>query len=197
MFVAKTTSCPIPIPQGKNFLFQRSRLYPSPKNFSSSPLDKISCDVVSASAPTHSHVAAHDIADYDNDDDLCIVSCVDMKSYFSKGRVHLVNSLVVPTESKKKGTFFVLCDCPKIKTPHNYLSYSLLESKKGVLVFTDKNHASILKDKLDLPYHIVELTKSDVVGYTSATKSSAIVLYNSYCDTETKTSYFLYFDFNS
>lgn len=189
MFAAKTTSCPIPIPQGKNVLYQRNRFYSSPKNYSGSPLDKLTCDVVSASAPAQ--VAAHELIDYD--DELCTISCSDIRAYFNKGRVHLVNSMVIPTESQKKDTFYVLCDCPKIKTPHNYLSYSLLESKKGVLVFTDKCHASALKKDLELQYHIVEVTKSDLLKYTSATKSSAIVLYNSYSDIETKTSYFMYF----
>ncbi len=194
MFVVKTTSCPIPIPQGKSGRYQRHRLFPSPKNSSDSPLDKLYCDALSASAPAQATVAAHELVDYD--DEVCAISCADLRSYLSKGRIHLVNSFTVHWESAKLERFYVLCDCPKIKTPQNRLSYSLLESKKGVLVFADKSHAKVLKDELDLPYHVVEVIKSDLLEYTNATKSSSVIVYNSYTDIETKTSYFLYFELN-
>lgn len=130
---------------------------------------------------------------FDLDDDYCVISCKDITSYLTSSRVHLVNGLNVDSSVTNCNQYFVLCDCPKIKTPSNYLSYSLLETKKGVLAFTQQDYAVVMKEQLALPYHIVQVTKEELIAYTNALKAQAIVLYNSYTDMDIKASYFLYF----
>lgn len=141
----------------------------------------------SQSTPTKQHHA------FDFDEDYCVVSCKDITSYLSSIRVHLVNGLNVDTSVMDCDKYFVLCDCPRIKTPSNFLSYSLLETKKGVLAFTNKQYADVMKEHLSLSHHIVEMTKNELVSYSNALKSHAVVLYNSYTDMDVKASYFLYF----
>jgi hypothetical protein len=131
--------------------------------------------------------------DDDEDKDVCVVSCTDITRYLTSSRVHLVNGLNVDKSMMGGDIYFVLCDCPKIKTPDNYLTYSLLETKKGVLAFTAKEYAKVMKEQLSLDYHIVKVTKDELASYTEALKTNAIVLYNSYTDMDVKTSYFLYF----
>jgi hypothetical protein len=133
------------------------------------------------------------IMDDDEDKDVCIVSCSDITPYLTASRVHLVNGLNVDQSVMKGDIYFVLCDCPEIKTSDNYLSYSLLETKKGVLAFTTEDYAKVMKEHLSLDYHIVSVTKNELVSYTKALNTNAIVLYNSYTDVDVRTSYFLYF----
>lgn len=108
--------------------------------------------------------------------------------------VHLVNGLNVDRKVVETETLYVLCDCPKIKDIANTLSYVILETKKGILVFTDEEHIRILKNHLQHPYYIVKINKNDLIKYTKSVKSSCIVIYNSYTDIETRSSYFLYYD---
>lgn len=156
--------------------------------------------VSTSSTPTKASMLSidtYDLEDRDGEDDehedFCLVSCNDVTQYLTSSRVHLVNGLNVDISVIHSNVFYVLCDCPKIKTPSNYLSYSLLETKKGVLAFTTELYATVLKEHLSLNYYIVKVTKDDLIYYTEALKTNATVLYNSYTDIDVKSSYFLYF----
>lgn len=202
MFVSTTrtttSSLPIPIIQNKtrngrgqihNRGFSSSpsvRSYELVKMHSSSPLNSFDTSSHISHVSSFNHI-------YDMDDDYCVISCNDISAYTSSCRVHLVDGLNVDKKIKDCDKYYVLCDCPKIKTPFNHLSYSLLETKKGILAFTNKSHAMVLKEHLQLDYHVVEMTKDDFTAYNVAMKTNAIVLYNSYTDVEIKASYFLYY----
>lgn len=155
-----------------------------------------------SSTPTRASMLSIDTYDLDDrdryeqedeQDDFCLVSCNDVTQYLTSSRVHLVNGLNVDNSVTQSDVFYVLCDCPKIKTPTNYLSYSLLETKKGVLAFTTELYATVLKEHLSLNYYIVKMTKDELIYYTEALKTNAAILYNSYTDIDVKSSYFLYF----
>lgn len=191
-----SASLPIPIQSNKvrNRYTSKKSLVGSctpPKSNSMNSFDFYYNDSVSSSSFQSSANKYPYVEDLD--EDYCVVSCKDITSYLTYSRVHLVNGLNVDNTVKDYEEYYVLCDCPKIKTPSNYLSYSLLETKKGVLAFTSKEHISVLKDQLDISYHVVEMTKNELMAYTFALKSNAIVLYNSYTDMDVKTSYFLYY----
>lgn len=119
--------------------------------------------------------------------------CCDINTFFARYRIHLVDGLNVDTQLQKTQTCYVLCDCPKIKSSTNHLSYSLLESKKGVIGFINKDHALVLKERLNLQYHVVEIQMPTLLKYAQSIHTSVIVLYNSYTDIDTRFSYFLYF----
>lgn len=110
---------------------------------------------------------------------------------------HLVNGLNVDKQIIQSEDLYVLCDSPKIKDISNTLSYHILDSRKGILAFTNEEHIQVLREYLHLPYHVVKIKKKDLIYYNQLTKTSTIVLYNSYTDVESKSSYFLYFELNT
>lgn len=205
-----TTSSPIPIvPKGKGRRNVPSSIGTPPKSNSLSVTSngKSSFEyyyqeqrgsISTSSTPTRASMLSidtHNLEDGEDDEheDYCLVSCNDVTQYLTSSRVHLVNGLNVDNSIKHSDVFYVLCDCPKIKTPINYLSYSLLETKKGVLAFTTELYATVLKEHLSLNYYIVKVTKDDLIHYAKALKTNAAILYNSYTDIDVKSSYFLYF----
>lgn len=201
MFVStsRTTASSLPIPiihhKGRNGRSHNRGVSNSPSVRSYEMIK------IQPSSPLNSFNSSSQISPisqvYDMDDDYCVISCNDISTYISSCRVHLVDGLNVDEMVKNSDKYYVLCDCPKIKTPSNCLSYSLLETKKGVLAFTNKTHAMVLKEHLQLNYHVVEMTKDDFTAYNEAMKTNAIVLYNSYTDVELKASYFLYYTLDS
>ena len=132
----------------------------------------------------------------ENDDDLYGQSCPSFTHIRSISSVHLVNGLNVDKNIVQSEDLYVLCDSPKIKDISNTLSYHILDSRKGILSFTNKEHIQILREYLHLPYYVVKIQKKDLISYNKLTKTSSIVLYNSYTDIESKSSYFLYFELN-
>lgn len=135
--------------------------------------------------------------DKDNDD-LYGQSCPSFTNTFANKRnilsVHLVNGLNIDKNIIQSEYFYVLCDSPKIKDITHTLSYHILDSPKGILAFTNKEHVQVLREYLHLPYHVVKIEQRDLISYNEITKTKSIVLYNSYTDIESKSSYFLYFE---
>lgn len=132
-----------------------------------------------------------------DENDLYAQSCPSSNHIMNVASLHLVNGLNVDNSVLQTEHFYVLCDVPKIKNVCNTLSYHILDSKKGILAFTNEQHVHVLKKYLQLPYHVVKISKNDLINYNKTTKSSSIILYNSYTDIESKSSYFLYYDLNS
>jgi hypothetical protein len=97
---------------------------------------------------------------------------------------------------KSNADFYALCDVPNISDFTNRLSYSLVETPDGVLLFQDKQHLTVLRNHTQLPHHVVRVKSEQLKVYrqrADGTKTGAIVVYNSYSDMHTKTSYFLYY----
>lgn len=213
----QSTSVPIPIPYNHNHRHYRNSRTNSiinssytEKHCSFSPTtnsfidDKMKKTLVS-SAPVlidfdrdNETVAFHDEFYFaiEDDNDFYAQSCPLSTHIKNISSVHLVNGLNIDKNIVQTDYLYVLCDSPKIKDISNTLSYHILDSRKGILAFTTQEHISILKEYLHLPYHIVKIKQNDLITYNKLTKTSSIVLYNSYTDVETKSSYFLYFDLN-
>jgi hypothetical protein len=124
-------------------------------------------------------------------------SCPLSNTIMNASSVHLVNGLNTDKDIMQVEEFFVLCESPKIKDVSNTLSYHILDSKKGILAFTNEQHIQVLKRYLQLPYFVVKIHRNDLIYYNKMTNTSSIVLYNSYTDIESKSSYFLYYGLNS
>lgn len=94
------------------------------------------------------------------------------------------------------GAYYALCDVPCVRDFTNRLSYSLVESTEGVLLFLDEKHLTVLRDHLELPHHVVEVTDEQLKVYREMINGNvcpAIVVFNSFSDIASKTSYFLYY----
>jgi hypothetical protein len=134
--------------------------------------------------------------DETDDNDFYAQSCPSSNTIINASSVHLVNGLNIEQNIKNVDEFYVLCDCPKIKDISNTLSYHILDSKKGIFAFINQQHIEVLKRYLQLPYYVVKINRKDLIHYNKTTKTSSIVLYNSYTDVESKSSYFLYYSLN-
>jgi len=218
MISKKSVSAPIPIPHGnaRSFLQRGNNLHTCRKTVAhsmdvdsgnksnastpvSSPLERGKYKPIAVSAPIF---PTADAEEHEHD----LFCNIEFNYEYYEGldnlfkrkehHVHLVNGMNVDNAITDRDTFYVFCDCPKIKNISNRLSYSLLETKRGLLAFSNKDHMQVLKDYLKLPHYIVEINKNDLLGYACDNKSSVLVLYNSYTDLETKSSYFLYFNMN-
>jgi hypothetical protein len=203
MINKQSVSSPIPIPLSKNAFYRnvRQQRTTSTRKTQTSPinnpiLNNVSPNCVVSSAP----VAVNNVTDIIDFD------CVDDSFYSYESNyvhhctphdtvaTHLVNGLNVSSEVLNNSSLFVFCDCPKIKDVYNILSYHILESKKGILAFTTKQHIESLKRDLNISFNIVEIQKEDLIYYNQSTKTKSIVIYNSYSDTDTKSSYYLYYN---
>ena len=142
------------------------------------------------------NIAFHDELYFtiEDDNDFYAQSCPLSTNIKNISSVHLVNGLNIDKSVVQTEDLYVLCDSPKIKDISNTLSYHILDSKKGVLAFTNEEHIQVLREYLHLPYHIVKIKRKDLLTHNKLTKTSSIVLYNSYSDVESKSSYFLYFE---
>lgn len=129
-----------------------------------------------------------------DESDFYAQSCPPSNHTMNISSVHLVNGLNIDKTILETDKFYVLCDLPKIKDVSNTLSYHILDSRKGILAFTNEQHIQVLKQYLQIPYYIVKINKKDLIDYNKTTKTTSIVLYNSYTDIESRSSYFLYFD---
>lgn len=143
-------------------------------------------------------VAFHDELYFtiEDENDLYAQSCPVSTNIKNISSVHLVNGLNIDSNIVQTNDLYVLCDSPKIKDISNTLSYHILDSRKGILAFTNEEHIQVLREYLHLPYHVVKIKRNDLIAYNKLTKTSSIVLYNSYTDVESKSSYFLYFELN-
>jgi hypothetical protein len=141
-------------------------------------------------------VAFHDefYFSIENEDEVYAQSCPLSTKIKNISSVHLVNGLNIDKNIVQTEHLYVLCDSPKIKDVSNTLSYHILDSRKGILSFTNEDHIQVLREYLHLPYHVVKIKRNDLINYNKLTKTSSIVLYNSYTDVESKSSYFLYFE---
>lgn len=135
----------------------------------------------------------------DDDNDLYAQSCpIPMNiSIPNIASVHLVNGLNIDTSIYQTEYLYVLCDSPKIKDTSNTLSYHILESRRGILAFINEKYIQVLREYLHLQYYIVRIKRNDLFNYNRLTKTKCIIIYNSYTDIESKSSYFLYFEPNN
>ncbi len=108
--------------------------------------------------------------------------------------IHLVNGMNVDPTIQNSDKFFVFCDCPSIKDFSKKLTFTILESKIGIIAFTNKEHMLSLKNCLNIPQYVVEISRNDLKQYSKDNKTTTTILYNSYSDIETHSSYFLYFN---
>lgn len=131
-----------------------------------------------------------------DENDFYAQSCPSSNTMMNASSVHLVNGLNIDKNIMQVEEFYVLCESPKIKDVSNTLSYHILDSKKGILAFINEQHIQVLKGYLQLPYHVVKINRKDLIHYNKSTKTSSIVLFNSYTDIESKSSYFLYYGLN-
>lgn len=107
--------------------------------------------------------------------------------------VHLVDTLNVNHELKQSKSLYVFCDLPKVKDMKNVLCYTFLETRHGVLVSTNKDMLTSIKNYLDLPHYVVEVKRDDYNIFADKNNTPTIVLYNAYCDLTSESTYFLYF----
>lgn len=207
-------STPIPIPYNNNKKNYRCSSISAKKHCNCSPIDSPKKqsfsdsnmrNQTSSSAPVLINfekesdiISFHDEFTYSLDEnDLYPQSCPTTSHIMNVSSVHLVNGLNIDTNVMETEHFYVLCDVPKIKNVSNTLSYHILDSKKGIMAFVNEQHIHVLKKYLELPYHVVKINRQDLIRYNKTTKSSSIILYNSYTDIESKSSYFLYYDLNA
>lgn len=211
----QSSSAPIPIPYNHNYKHYRNArtnniIHASynEKHCSCSPKSNSFDDgkmkqTLVSSAPVfidfekdNDTVSFHDDIYFaiENENDVYAQSCPLFSHIKNIISVHLVNGLNIDKNIVQTDDLYVLCDSPKIKDISNTLSYHILDSRKGILAFTTQEHINILREYLHLQYHVVKIKKNDLITYNKITKTSSIVLYNSYTDVESKSSYFLYFD---
>ena len=211
----QSVSAPIPIPHNHNHKHYRNSRTTSiingshtEKHCSCSPktnsfVDGKMKNVLVSSAPVLMNPERDNVAFQDefyfsieDDNDFYAQSCPLSTSIKNISSVHLVNVLNIDKSIVETEYVYVLCDTPKIKDISNSLSYHILDSRKGILAFTTQEHINILREYLHLPYHVVKIKRNDLITYNKLNKTSSIVLYNSYTDVESKSSYFLYFELN-
>jgi hypothetical protein len=192
------SSSPIPIPK-KNYRcsaiknIKHCNCSPQRKSFTESNMKKH----IASSAPVFIDFDKEaDIVTF-NDEYFMPLDETLSNTILNASSVHLVNGLNIDEKIMQINDFYVLCESPKIKDVSNTLSYHILDSKKGILAFNNEHHIQVLKRYLQLPYYVVKINKKDLINYNKDTKTSSIVLYNSYTDVESKSSYFLYYSLKS
>lgn len=107
--------------------------------------------------------------------------------------IHLVDGLNVEKVVMNTETLYVLSDVPKVKDMSKFLTYTFLDTKHGILACTSKQILTKIKDHLELPHYVIQMTKLDFNTYISTNRLSAIVIYNCYSDLTSKATYFLYY----
>ena len=106
---------------------------------------------------------------------------------------HLVNGIHVNRQVTAIPNLHFLSDTPKIKDISSKLTYTLAESPHGVVAFESKHSLEELKKYLQLSHYVVNVSQDDLEEY-KRDGSPIIVIYNCYCDMETKNCYYLYYN---
>lgn len=109
-------------------------------------------------------------------------------------KVHFING--TPPCFKKPQILYCLSDIPKIKDSSNRLNFTIAECDNGLLMFEERAHLLVLKDYLKLDYYVTGLTDDQLNSYRvklNGTCSDVVIVYNSYSDLKTRSSYFLYY----
>lgn len=69
-----------------------------------------------------------------------------------------------------------------------------MHSKYGLLAFMSYDYMDVVKTHIKSSDTICRLSQAELVNYIQESNTNATVIYNSYCDVLTQTTYFLYFD---